>query len=152
MFFVKCVTTTHQPVEVERNHKMALHGLPWISAKPHSISVISDTIKLNPACQKVERSEGSGEKKKRKCPSTVKQNDKRRRCWRSVWQVQGLIRELLRCALFHLPAWTWWEGDWDFKMCVCAIICRSLCWPHYWWSLIPRLEKGGCPTKRSDVT
>lgn len=98
--------------------------------------------------------------RERKWPSTVKQNDKRCRCERSVWQVQGLIREL-RCARLHLPAWTWWERIKISSVCL-RQICRSSStsssssFDHirgvtHWWSLIPQLEKG-CPTKGSDVT
>ncbi len=136
--------------EVERNHIMAVRGLPWISAKPHSESVINNTIKLNPACK---RGKEWGKRRRK---------SGRQQYWNRMINVAGASAVCGKCrswsescalpASICLPGLS--ESGSRFQVCLCQI-CRSFSFDHirgvtHWWSLIPQLEKG-CPTKRSDV-
>lgn len=148
---VFCQTCPHHTSasEVERNHKMSLHGLPWIRAKPHSASVINDTIKPNPACPKGMETRGKGRRKKSggKWASAVKQNDERCRWWRSVWQVQEVTREPPSCQHGLCGSGSRFRR----QICRFLLFLPPLFFDHirgvtHWWSLIPQIEKG-CPRK-----
>lgn len=133
----------------------SLHGLPWISAKPHSVSVIYNTIKPNPACPSgKERGKWS---KKNKSGRQQRNGMINAVGARSVWQVHKLFRGAAPCSLPFA------SRDFVGKIKISSVCLRQI-WRSsslscssdhmrgvtHWWSLFPQLEKR-CPTKRSDV-